>query len=145
MADGERAVLISIRPHFANAILSAQKTVELRRTKINAAVGTCFLIYSTSPVMAVIGTAVLERMETDSPARLWVRVKHSAHVSRDEYIAYFEGATEAVALHLSEPELWKEAVPLEQLRSVAGVEPNQSFRYLNVDQVELIAPAAVTV
>jgi predicted transcriptional regulator len=139
----ERAVLISVRPRFANAILDAKKTVELRRIKINVPAGTRFLIYSTSPVMAVIGTAILERVETDTPENLWCRVKDLADVSQDEYAAYFAGATEAVALYLSEPTTLERPISLERLRNSVGIEPSQSFRYLDLAQVDLITPSAV--
>ena len=144
MDDDERAVLISVRPRYAEAIVRAEKTVELRRTRINVPIGTHLLIYSTSPVMAVIGTAVLDRVEVDAPERLWTRVSNSAGIGRNDYKAYFEGAKEAVALHLRAPRPLATPISLAQLRTVVGVEPSQSFRYLDVSQAKLIAPAVLS-
>jgi len=145
MISDERSVLISIRPRFADAIMKAEKTVELRRTRINVPAGTCFLVYSTSPVMVVIGSVVLRRVESDTPNRLWAKVRHLAEVTKTEYHEYFNGSAEAFAFHLSDPDVWETPVPLSQLREIAGIEPGQSFRYLDGTQIDLITPSRVAV
>jgi hypothetical protein len=48
-----RTLLLSLRPQFADAILSGTKTVELRRRPINAQSGTPILLYASRPTMAI--------------------------------------------------------------------------------------------
>ena len=44
MNDPERAMLLSVHPRFANAILAGSKTVEVRRQRVAAPPGTPVLI-----------------------------------------------------------------------------------------------------
>lgn len=135
-------VLISIRPCFAQAILDGTKTVELRRQRLLAAPGSLALLYSSSPVKAIVGTARIDRIEQSSPLGLWMRVGDSAGVTRAQYDAYFEGSPRAVALHLCEVRRLEPPAPLAELRSTIGVEPAQSFRYLTLAQLRALDLAA---
>jgi predicted transcriptional regulator len=56
LPEFKRDVLVSIRPFYASKILTGHKTVELRRKFPEVgAVGATALIYSSSPVSAVVG------------------------------------------------------------------------------------------
>ena len=52
-----RTLLLSLRPRFAQAILSGAKTVEVRRRPVNAPPQTPIILYASSPTMAIVGTA----------------------------------------------------------------------------------------
>ncbi|WP_237302536.1 ASCH domain-containing protein [Streptomyces sp. S063] len=53
MNTPERALLLSLHPRFATAILNGEKTVELRRQRVAVPPGTPVIIYATSPTMAL--------------------------------------------------------------------------------------------
>jgi hypothetical protein len=58
LPEFRRDVLVSIRPNFASKILDGDKTVELRRKFPEVgAMGMTALIYSSSPVSAIVGYA----------------------------------------------------------------------------------------
>ena len=57
--DADRMVVLSLKPRFAEAILSGVKTVELRRTVPKIVVPTRALLYATTPVRALLGTCVI--------------------------------------------------------------------------------------
>ena len=59
----KRDVLMSIRPQYASKILDGRKTVELRRKFPEVgAIGATVLIYSSSPVKAIVGTARIKKV-----------------------------------------------------------------------------------
>lgn len=134
--NGEAGILLSLRPWFADAILAQNKTVELRRSRMKAQPGTVVVLYSSTPVKAVVGSATLGWVEASSPARLWSRVGGLTGVTKAEYDHYFHGASCAYGLFLVEPVALDAPIPLSQLRSEFRLEPAQSFRYLTPVQVQ---------
>ena len=65
-ADG---VLMSIRPQYAEAILSGEKTVELRRRRPSFSAGTTVLIYSSAPLQTRAGDVRGGRRRQRRPGR----------------------------------------------------------------------------
>ena len=50
---------LSLKPRFAEAILAGTKTVELRRTTPKIEVPTRALLYTSTPVRALLGTCII--------------------------------------------------------------------------------------
>ena len=138
MAGEQRIVLLSVRPKYARAILEGNKTVELRRVHMLAPAGSLLLLYSSSPTKALVGTAILDRIQGSTPRGLWHEVRNHAGVTRGEYDEYFRGAPRAFALHLRNIEALSTPAPLAAMRADAGIEPAQSFRYVTAAQAELL-------
>lgn len=132
----ERILFLSIRPRFAEAIMAGEKTVELRRSRMQATPGSQVLLYSSSPVKAVVATAVLERVDAHGPEELWSRSGAVSAVTKAEFDEYFAGAERAYGLHLDNIASLPEPISLRELRDGLGVEPPQSFRYLTRAQVD---------
>ncbi|WP_211257925.1 ASCH domain-containing protein [Lentzea albidocapillata] len=132
-ASDLRPLLLSLRPRFAEAILDGTKTVELRRTRLSAPDGTHLILYASSPVMAVVGTAVLVGRDTDTPARIWRRHRKNSGLLRHEYDEYFAGADLATALHVGFPHRLADPWPLSVLRGTAKFQPPQSYRFVSDD------------
>ena len=72
----ERALFISVKPKYANAILEGTKTVELRRTRPNLPDGSLVILYSSTPTRAVVGWAHLTGVREGTPIEIWDRVRH---------------------------------------------------------------------
>ncbi|MET7706083.1 hypothetical protein [Micromonospora sp. NPDC005413] len=126
----QRVLLLSLRPRFAEAILSGAKTIELRRRPINAKPGTKVILYSSAPVMAIVGTARLNQVMVSNPQTAW-NVHHPAlGLRKDEYDAYLDGSQLAYLLHLSQVCTLNEPLHLHRLRQDGGFHPPQSFRYV---------------
>jgi predicted transcriptional regulator len=81
-------LLLSLRPRFAEAILSGAKTVELRRRPVKAVSGTVVVLYASAPTMAVVGTAVLVDVVALSPHTAWRRYRHTLALSWAEFTEY---------------------------------------------------------
>ncbi|WP_078901591.1 ASCH domain-containing protein [Actinacidiphila yeochonensis] len=130
MNDTERALLISVHPRFATAILEGSKTVELRRQRVAVPEGTPLVLYATSPVMALVGTARVSRVDSATPAAIWRQHRAHSGINRDEYDAYMQGASQASALVLDSPQNLDHSVPLTHLRAGGTFHPPQSYRYI---------------
>lgn len=116
------SVLMSLRPRYADAILSGAKTVELRRRRPSFGPGTLVLIYSSSPDERVLGTFKAGDVLVAPPAQLWPSIQARAGVSRAEFDAYFAGCELAVAIDVKDP---------RRLRpSRLGIRPPQSYFFL---------------
>jgi predicted transcriptional regulator len=135
MRPEERALLLSLRPRFAELVLVGAKTVELRRVRPNVPAGAVALIYASAPTCALLGVAAVVEIHVADRERIWRRHGRHTGVTRAEYDAYFEGASDAVAIALTAVRRLPRPVPLPELRQ--GREwfrPPQSFRYLNAEQ-----------
>jgi predicted transcriptional regulator len=127
-----RVLLLSLRPRFASAILDGTKTVEVRRRPINAAVGTPVILYASSPMRAVVGTARLAGVRVLSPNSAWREHSSDLGITREELRTYLDGAEMAHLLLLHRVNTLDEPLYLRDLREDAPFNPPQSFRYVTL-------------
>lgn len=124
-------VIISIRPNFAEAILSGAKTVELRRRIPPIEIGTRLWIYATRPTAAVVGSAIVNAVIRGTPDSLWDTYSAQAAIKRDDYDRYFDGAKEAIGISLAMI-VRVEPVHIAQLRQMReGFHPPQVIAKLS--------------
>lgn len=144
--NDRHALLLSLRPKYLDAILDGRKSVELRRTKMNAKEGGGVFLYGSSPRSSVVATATLEKIDVDSPQRLWSRFGDVVGITRLELETYFSGVQLGYALHLRDVKRLDFPISIEQMRKVVGIEPPQSFRYISEGQTSLLLgdPAVLT-
>jgi predicted transcriptional regulator len=130
-----RTLLISLRPRFAELLLSGIKTVELRRVQPAVGRGAPVLLYASGPTCALLGTAIVDSVHAAACEDIWERHGAWAGVSRDEYDSYFEGRSTAVAITLASVRRLPRPMPLDELRDGRDwFQPPQSFRYLDARQ-----------
>lgn len=133
-----RALFLSVKPRYARAILEGRKTVEVRRKFPEVPAGTVVVLYSSSPERAVLGTVRLKQTIRVDPSHVWERFSDVIEIDEDALTEYLAGAAASTVLEVEDPETWTKPVSLRSLRMLLGVEPPQSFRYLEPDQVDLI-------
>ena len=132
-------LLLSIRPRFADGILTGVKRVELRRRLPRVGSQDTVVIYVTAPTKAVVGFFVVESVERLPLGQLWRRVRDIAGVTRAEYLDYFDGLTEGVAIFIRNAGWFSRPVPLTELRTRwPGFHPPQGFRYLDKGTFDLL-------
>lgn len=130
MATVPHPFVLSIRPTFMERILSGEKTIELRRrfpTKVGADCSA--LLYSTSPIQAIVGIAHLETVSHQSVRQLWRQFGVAAAVTRAEFEAYFQQLTHGFALHLRDVRRFPEPIHLTDLARRFEFSPPQSYCY----------------
>lgn len=125
-----RPLLMSLRPRFAEAILDGSKSVELRRTRVSATPGTMIIIYASSPVMSVVGTATLAAVHTAKASTLWRKHRLHLGLTRREFDDYLSGTETASCLSVTDPQRLDNPLQLAWLRGHATFQPPQSYRYL---------------
>jgi len=125
--------IISIKPQFAEAILSRIKSVELRRRIPNTLRGTRLWIYATRPVGSVVGTALVTDIIRGAPDDIWSAYKNEVGISRDAFFAYYKDANEAIALTLGNVQR-RHPISIDQLRKLwDGFHPPQVLAKLSAD------------
>ena len=130
------AVFLSIRPRFAELILSGAKSVELRRVRPKVCEDDLVLLYASSPVREVMGVCTVALVDVAPTSDLWDRYGCKSGLPRAEFDSYFEGAVRSVAISLRGARRVIEPRTLEELRErLPGFVPPQSFSYITLDSV----------
>lgn len=137
-----RALLLSVRPRFARGLLAGTKTAEVRRRFPEVHEGTTVIIYSSSPDKAILGTMRASRLVRSDKEEIWHQYSHAIGIGYAELTDYLEGAKSCSVLELDTPTLWRRPVGLAELRRHLGIEPAQSFRYLNTKQLSRLQTLA---
>lgn len=134
MPSLKRDVLVSVRPKYASQIISGKKTVELRRKFPQAtATGAIALIYSSSPVRAIVGYARIKNVLKLPIAKIWRDHGSAACISKQEFDAYFSGVKFGFAILLDKIKLLSPQMKAADLQDEFGIVPPQSYRYLPLD------------
>ena len=141
--DQDRMMVLSLKPRFAEAILSGIKTVELRRIEPQITLPTRALVYATTPVKALLGRCIVDDVVSDSLQSLWQRYSSRTGLEYSEFLRYFDGVNTGTALTLSSPKRFDLQIPLAALRSnLRGFRPPQSFAYLDSARGDLLLQTA---
>jgi predicted transcriptional regulator len=131
MNEHDRALLLSVRPRFAESILNGAKSAEIRRQRPAVHPGTLVIIYATRPVGAIVGTARITGITHGTPGAMWELHHARTGVTRTEYDEYLSGAETAHILFLHKIQRLEPFLTLEQIRTETAFQPPQSYRYLN--------------
>ena len=126
--------LISVKPNYAKAILSGEKTIELRRRIPAIDPGTRLWIYATRPTGAVVGVATVQRIVKGTPTEIWDQFMERTAVCRCTFEAYFAGTNCALGLVLAEI---RSGIPvdIEQLREMReGFHPPRILARLTLQE-----------
>lgn len=139
MKDGKVAcdnnALISVKPNYAEAILSGEKTIELRRRMPAIDPGTRLWIYATRPIGAVVGVATVQRIVKGTPTEIWDQFMERTAVCRCTFEAYFAGTNHALGLVLSEVVRSGSPVDIGQLREMReGFHPPRILARLTLQE-----------
>ena len=124
------SILLSINPEYADKILAGSKKYEFRKKLANKTVDK-IMIYSTAPIMKVVGEVEVLKTISSSPSALWEFTKKSAGITRDKFRKYFKGCKVAYAYQLGEIIQYD---PPKELSEFNISLPPQSFIYLSMDE-----------
>jgi predicted transcriptional regulator len=120
------SILMSLRPRYAEGILSGTKTYELRRRKPSFPVGSRVVVYSSAPLQRLLGTFESGQVHEATPEGIWKLVSAQAGIDRAEFDAYFAGCDRAYAIEVKSP---RRLAP-RPLR----FRPPQSYQFLHRSQ-----------
>lgn len=120
------AILLSIKPEYAKAILNGQKKYEFRKVRCKAGINK-IVFYATAPESKVVGEAEIEDILEGNPSDVWEQTKEAAGITRAKYCQYYHGYNNAIAYKL------KNVVVYDPPRNLSDYRVDhvpQSFIYL---------------
>jgi predicted transcriptional regulator len=139
----EEHIIISLDARHADNIFDGRKHVELRRRKMNIEPGATALIYVKLPVGSIIGRVTIASIHASSPTELWREYGAVSGLSKSEFLEYFRGAANPVALLLEGAKRYRSALSLEDIRRISGgFQPPQFFSRLQPHHPVLAAVGA---
>jgi predicted transcriptional regulator len=123
-------VLLSIKPEYADKILSGEKCFEYRKAIFRDPSVETVMIYSTMPVGKVVGEFDVATVHSASPREIWKRTEGSSGITWRFFFKYFKGRQTAYAIEVKN--VRKFDVPLDLKEVLGRVTPPQSFAYVAV-------------
>ena len=128
-SEDESVMIISIKPHWADAIARGEKTIELRRRRPLIIAGQPFIVYSTLPEGRLVTLGRITEVIEGTPDEIWHATQESTMIGRDDFDAYFGGASAAYGLCLDSSSRLVEQPTLQELRDRSGFIAPQSWQF----------------
>lgn len=119
-----KAILLSIKPRHAEAILAGRKRIEFRKTWPESATGV--ILYSSSPVQRIVAFAKVMEVIRGTPDLIWETCGKFGGITEAEFRAYFAGKDSAVGILLGKPLPFYRPIKAD----VLDLRVAQSHRYL---------------
>ena len=133
------ALFISVKPEFVAKIFDGSKTIELRKSTPKVNKGDLIIIYSTSPVMSIIGTCIVQDIIVMKPSKLWNEYSHQLGIDKKRFSEYYENKDLAIGIVLKEKKKFYNPISLINFRKTfPKFRPPQTFRYIDKKQFEKI-------
>ena len=120
-------VLLSVKPKYAEEILSGRKKYEFRKTIFRREDVEKIYIYSSSPVKKIIAIVDIDGILSDSPDKLWKQCHEDAGISENEFFSYFKNSGTGYAIKISNVQEF--TIPIDPYTD-EDFRPPQSFYYV---------------
>lgn len=120
------AILLSINPNHVENILNGTKKYEFRKIACKRHVDK-ILIYSTNPIMKVVGEAEVEDVLIDNPEVIWKKTEKKSGIDKIFFDQYYENREQAVAYKLKNVKKYNEP---KELKEYGISSAPQSFQYI---------------
>lgn len=127
------ALLLSVRPKYAELFFSGRKRAELRRVRPNVKKGDLVLLYVSSPTKALMGAFQVKEVIQGTPLYLWRKTGNHSGITKAEFEAYYSGLSSGFAIVASR--VWKLERPIRLSRLKqrwVRFTPPQSYRYIKI-------------
>lgn len=122
-------VLLSIKPEYAELILSGEKKFEFRKVLFKKQEVKTVVIYASLPVGKIIGEFEIDEIISSSPVDVWEKTEKFAGISKIFFEKYFYEKATAFAIKVKNPKRYKEPMSISDLLPGTNTPP-QSFRYI---------------
>ena len=125
--------ILSIKPIYANAILQGVKTVEFRKKIFKKEQVKKVYIYSSAPVMKIVGYFTIEDIIKCEPNELWKSFgkEGGEDFSEQNLLNYFEGKEYGYAIKINSVTSFKSPKDPKQL--IKNFVAPQNYRYTEVN------------
>lgn len=136
MSKDYKYLFVSIKPEFAEKILSKEKSIELRKVRPHVKTGDYVIIYASAPTMGVVGIARVKQIIEVSPQEMWEQYSQVLGIDKHRYDEYYAGMARAIGIELDSVRALSSPITLNELRAVdAFFHPPQIYRYVTSEQI----------
>lgn len=120
-------VILSIKPYYAEKILSGEKLYELRKAIFKLPDVEKVVVYASSPISRIIGEFEIEEILHEDIAQLWKKTKEHSAVDEAFFYNYFADRTKGYAIKVKNTKKYKNSFDIMERY---GVKAPQSFSYI---------------
>ena len=120
------SILLSINPEHVENIMNGNKLYEFRKKACKRHVDK-IIIYSSTPVMMVVGEADVEDILIGKPDKIWKMTENRSGIKKSFFDQYIHNSDQAVAYKL------KNIIKYEQPKKLIEIgvkKAPQSFQYI---------------
>lgn len=121
-------VLLSIKPEYANKILSGEKRFEFRKSIFKKEGIQTVIIYATMPVGKVIGEFEIKTILSDEPESIWDQTCQLSGITKKFFDSYFFERSKAYAIEVKSVKKYDTPQELSDIK--IGLKAPQSFAYI---------------
>ena len=131
------AIVLSIRPQYAEKIFEGSKKVELRRIRPKQIrKGYLVLIYVSSPIQSLVGAFKVDEIIEKPLSELWSLVQDIAGVTKKEFYNYYQGVDTGIGIFFSKVWSLREPIKIQDWQEQGiSFHPPQGFRYATADEL----------
>jgi predicted transcriptional regulator len=119
-------VILSIKPQYANAIITGEKKVEFRKLTFKREVKKVY-IYSSAPEQRIIGYFLIEDIISDSPKGLWKKFKKVGVINEGDFFEYFSNKEIGYSIRIKSVKKFRNQLDPKQI--FVDFVPPQSYMY----------------
>ncbi|SOC79676.1 Predicted transcriptional regulator, contains an HTH and PUA-like domains [Salinimicrobium sediminis] len=109
MKDTLTNVILSIKPVYAQAIMSGTKKVEFRKKIFKRPVEKIF-VYSSSPEKKIIGFFTIQEIIEDTPDNLWEQFHAIGGIDKNDFFEYYKNSEFGFTIKISEVEKFENGI-----------------------------------
>ncbi len=126
------SIILSIKPKYAEKILSKEKKMELRRKLWNQKrIIKKAYIYVSSPTKKLVGFIEIESVFKDRIEFIWLYSKNFSCLSKREFDQYFLGCSHGSVIVIKTVKNFKN--PIDPKEIILDFKPPQNFCYVSKD------------
>ena len=119
-------IILSINPQHVENIFSGIKKYEYRKIKCKKEINK-IIIYSTSPVMKIVGEAEVDYIVEGRPDDVWKKTKEYSGINIEFYREYYNNKDMAIAYKLKNVKKYDKQIDIKKYGVKA---PPQSYVYI---------------
>lgn len=130
MSAQKKYLFISIKEQYVNQIFEGTKRIELRKCRPNVNAGDEIIIYCTSPVKAIVGTAQVQDVISHTPNKMWRLHSKTLGIARKDYLEYYGSSEKAIGIVLSDVSRLYHNIGLSRIKKqLPFFTPPQTYKY----------------
>jgi predicted transcriptional regulator len=107
--DTSTNVILSIKPKYAQSIISGIKKVEFRKKIFKRPVDKVY-IYSSSPTKKLIGYFTFSEIVEESPTDLWAKFQAVGAIDKADFFDYYKDSDKGFAIVIDKVEKFKKGI-----------------------------------